>query len=96
MRAFADAAHTYTNQAVDEWNWLAVVFDNGDNTWVVKVYKVDWSVAALTDLITEVIDTTDVFPGTPIAIDVDYINFQIHVLADNGGTIEATVFEYTE
>jgi len=76
-------------------NWVAVLYDMGDGTWVVQIYKVDWGADEPEDEII-IIDTTDPLPGTPIAIDVDAVNFEIHVLADNGGDIEATVFDYTE
>jgi len=74
-------------------NWLAVLFDTGTG-WVVRIYATDWS-ADLGDRFV-IMDTTEEFPGTPLAIDVDGQNFTIHVIADNGGTIEATVFDYTE
>ena len=72
-------------------NWCAVLFKQGSN-FVVRVYRVDWTVEE--NNIT-IVDTTDPIPGNPIALDVDYTNFRIHVLAEYGGQIEATVFEYT-
>lgn len=86
---------TWTEQAEGETNWVAVLFDTGSGSWVVKVYKVDWGVADLVDLLSE-IDTTDPLPGSPLALDVDFTNHTIHVLADDGGQIKATVFNYTE
>ena len=74
-------------------NWLAVLFDSGSE-WMVRVYDIDWQ-ADLGDRLS-IIDDTETFPGDPLAIDVDGYNFTIHVIADNGGDIEATVFDYTE
>lgn len=85
--------YLYEGEFDDHGNWCAVVFDTGGQ-YVVRIYRVDWT-AEQGDEIT-IIDTTDPIDGTPIALDVDYVNFTIHVLADNGGTIEATVFDYTE
>jgi len=73
-------------------NWCAILFDMGGE-YIVRVYRIDWT--AEEDEIT-IIDTTDPIDGTPLAIDVDFVDFTIHVLADNGGTIEATVFDYHE
>jgi len=77
----------------DHGNWCAVVFDMG-GSYVVRVYRIDWTGELENAL--SVIDTTDPIEGTPLALDVDPWNFTIHVLADNGGTIEATVFDYHE
>jgi hypothetical protein len=76
-----------------EKNWTAVLFDDGAGGWVVRVYRIDWTVAS--DQIT-IVDTTDPISGTPIAIDVDNVNFTIHVLYEDGGAFKATVFNYTE
>jgi hypothetical protein len=73
------------------FNWLAVLLDNGDNTWSVGVWEYDYLVDPAT--FTE-IDITDPLPGTPYALDVDPHDFEIHVLSETGGNIEATVFEY--
>jgi hypothetical protein len=74
-------------------NWCAVLFDDNAGNFIVRVYRVDWSAAAGEEL--SIVDTTDPLPGTPIALDVDYINFRIHVLAKVGSTFKATVFQYT-
>jgi hypothetical protein len=37
----------------------------------------------------------DPIPGTPLAVDVDPVKFEIHVLTQDGSNIEATVFDYT-
>ena len=76
-----------------EKNWTAVLFDDGAGGWVVRVYRIDWTVE--TDPIT-IVDTTDPIAGTPLAVDVDNVNFTIHVLYEDGGDIKATVFNYTE
>jgi hypothetical protein len=74
-------------------NWLAVLYDVGTE-WMVRVYAVDWQ-ADLGDRLS-IIDDTEMYPGEPLAIDVDGVNFTIHVIADVGGDIKATVFDYTE
>jgi hypothetical protein len=74
------------------FNWLVALMDNGDGTWSVGVWEFDY----LADPVEYVqIDITDPLAGTPMAVDVDGTDFEIHVLADNGGTVEATVFAYT-
>ena len=82
----------YEGDSTEHGNWVAVVFDTGGN-FVVRVYRVDWTADSGEEI--SIIDTTDPVPGTPLAIDVDILNFTFHVLADNGGTIEATVFDWT-
>lgn len=80
------------DQGLEDLNWCAVLYDDGAGNFVVRVYFIDWTVSE--DRIS-IIDTTDPIPGTPLAIDVDAVNFVIHVLADNAGTIEGTTFDYT-
>ncbi len=74
------------------FNWLVALLDNGDDTWSVGVWEFDYSAdpAAFVE-----IDITDPLPGTPLAIDVDGHDFEIHVLSEESGTIKATVFDYT-
>jgi hypothetical protein len=68
-------------------NWVAVLEDNGDSTWQISMF--DQS-AGLIDRFTTAL------PGDPIALDCDYVNNQIHVWANNGTTLEYTVFGYAE
>jgi len=77
----------------DFGNWCAVLFDTGTG-YQVRVYDIDWTAEAGEEI--TIIDTTDELPGTPLSLDVDPWNFTIHVIADNGGTVEATVFDYSE
>ena len=71
-------------------NWCAVLFDDHAGHFIVRVYRIDWpGNPALT-----IVDTTDPMVGTPLSLDVDPVNFRIHVLAKVGGTIKATVFRY--
>jgi hypothetical protein len=89
---------TYSGGApfTEELNWLAVVFDMGDNTFVIRTYGFDWTSATFPDDVIFVQDTTDPVTGTPLAIDVDNVNFEIHVLCQNGSNFETNVFNYTE
>jgi len=84
--------YLYEQDTEQGWNWCAVLYDTGGQ-YVVRIYEVNWTAETGSELTT--IDTTDPIDGTPLALDVDGYNFTIHVLADNGGTIEATVFNYT-
>jgi len=74
------------------FNWLCALLDNGDGTWSVGVWEMNYM--GDPDPFFAFIDVTDPIDGTPMAIDVDPVDFEIHVLADNGGTVELTVFEY--
>jgi len=85
--------YLYAQDWEQGFNWVAVLYDMGDGTWVVRVYDVNWTAASGEEI--TINDTTDPLPGTPMALDVDAKNFEIHVLANNGGNIEATVFNYT-
>ncbi|HEX9746722.1 MAG TPA: hypothetical protein VGB30_14990 [bacterium] len=74
------------------FNWVCVLLDNGDGTWSVGVWEADF----LTDPgeITE-IGISPPVTGIPLSIDFEPNDFEIHVLSDNGGTIEVTVLDYT-
>jgi len=74
-------------------NWLAVLFDDGAGGFIVRVYRIDWTVADPDPVVT-IVDTTDPIPGTPIGLDVDTQTFKIHVLAKVSGAVKATVFQY--
>jgi len=74
------------------FNWLVALLDNGDGTWSLGVWEFSY-LADPTEFVE--IDITDPLPGVPLAVDVDNTDFEIHVLADNAGTVEATVFAYT-
>jgi len=84
----------YDGDYEQDKNWCAVVYDDNAGNYVLRVYRIDWTVEDLADAVT-IVDTCDPTPGTPLALDVDPINFEVHVIADNGGTVEATVFNYT-
>jgi len=74
------------------FNWLVALLDNGDDTWSVGVWEINYMEEPVE--IVE-IDITDPVAGRPIALDVDNTDFEIHVLADNDGTVEATVLNFT-
>ncbi len=76
-----------------DFNWLCALLDNGDGTWSVGVWECDYLAGPPAEF--ALIDITDPIAGTPMGLDVDGTDFEIHVLADNGGTIELTVFDYT-
>ena len=75
------------------FNWLAVLLDNQDGTWSVGVWEYCYT-AGPPATFTQ-IDITDPLPGTPMSIDVDGHDFEIHVLSQYSGNTEATVFRYT-
>ncbi len=74
------------------FNWLCVLLDNGDGTWSVGVWEFNF--LGDPDPFFELIQITDPIAGTPMSLDVDGTDFEIHVLADNGGAVEVTVFEW--
>lgn len=74
------------------FNWLVALLDNGDDSWSVGVWEFNYT-ADPTEFV--LIDITDPLPGHPMAVDVDGTDFEIHVLADNAGTVEVTVLNYT-
>ena len=75
-------------------NWLAVIYETDGGETVLRIYNTDWSAETLEEVIT-ILETEDPIPGTPLAVDVDPANFEIHVLTLNGGNVEATVYDYT-
>lgn len=85
----------YTDFEYDDWNWLCVLVDTGSG-WVIKVYLMDF-IGPDPDnpelVITEV-HTTETCPGIPQSFDVDSWDFELHVIADDGGTYEVTVWHY--
>ena len=79
----------YSVSANGTFNWICILLDNGDGTWSVGIWECDFIDGTYT-----LIDITDPLPGIPMAVDFDGIDFELHVLADNGGAPEVTVFEY--
>jgi hypothetical protein len=82
-------AFGFSVSASGDFNWVCVLLDNGNGTWSVGVWECDYILETYS-----LIDITAPQPGTPLSIDSDGVDFEIHVLADDGGTIKATVFEY--
>ena len=79
----------YSVSANGTFNWICILLDNGDGTWSVGIWECDFIDGSYS-----LIDITDPLPGIPMAVDFDGIDFELHVLADNGGAPEVTVFEY--
>jgi hypothetical protein len=80
----------YTGAGFAQQNWIAVLLDVSlMNQFVVGI--LEWDVGSGGP---NLLATTLTYPGTPLAMDVDIEAFEIYVLADNGGVIEASVFEY--
>ena len=80
-----------------DWNWLCVLVDTGSG-WTVKVYEMDYigpdpENPELT--ITEKA-TLETSPGVPSAFDADNYEYELHVVADDGGTYKVTVWQYSE
>ena len=67
-------------------NWVAVLEDNGDNTWQVALFGQD---EALINRLSPAL------PGTPIALDVDTTNHLIHVWIQVGSTLQYTILGYS-
>ena len=72
-------------------NWIAVIYEDSGGDTVLVVYEADWT----QEQVITIRQILDPIPGTPLAVDVDPVNFEIHVLTQNGSDIEATVFDYT-
>ncbi len=83
--------YLYEGDYLQGMNWLAIIYDDGAGGTILVVYHMDWTV----EDIMSIVEIEDSIPGTPLAVDVDSVNFEIHVMTDNGGTIEATVYDYT-
>ncbi len=80
----------YTGAGFAHNNWIAVLLDVSLlNQFVVGILEWDPLLNA-----PNLLATTLTYPGTPLAMDVDTDAFEIYVLSDNGGVIEASVFEY--
>jgi hypothetical protein len=80
-----------------DWNWLCVLVDTGSE-WLFKVYNMDFigpdpGNPALT--VTEVFSSPPQ-TGDPTAIDGDNDDFELHILANEGGTYKVTVWKYTQ
>lgn len=84
-------AYTGTDPPLTGWGWSEVLIDKGDNTWTVMTLF--WDISE-DPLAVYILHETDPLPGTPLALDVDNTDFELHVLANNSGTIEATVFKW--
>ena len=82
-------AFTYTDWS--PWGWSEVLIDKGNGTWVVMTLLWD---PTQNPPVVYVIDITDPLPGTPLALDVDNTDFELHVIAGVGEKVQATVFEW--
>jgi hypothetical protein len=86
-----EVAPAFTGTEWSPYGWSCVLIDKGNNTWTVQTLL--WDVMA-TELAVYVLDETDPLPGTALSLDVDNTDFELHVLARNGSTVEATVFKW--
>jgi hypothetical protein len=86
-----EVAPAYTGTEWSPYGWSCVLIDKGNNTWTVMTLL--WDLSG-TELEVYVLDETDPLPGIPVALDVDNTDFELHVLALDGTTIEATVFKW--
>ncbi len=93
LESLPTTTYLYGGDPEEGMNWVAILYDDGSGGWVVRVYHVDWGIDPIEEI--AIVDTTDPISGTPLALDVDPINFTIHVLYEDGGAIKATVFDYT-
>ncbi len=81
----------------DDWSWLAVLVDTGSG-WVIKVYSLDFigPDPENPELVVTEVHTTEAGVGDPMSMDSDNFQFEMHVIADDGGTYKVTVWQYTE
>ncbi|HEX9745136.1 MAG TPA: hypothetical protein VGB30_06880 [bacterium] len=77
--------NAYGNISDATGNYLCVLEDNGDSTYQVAIFDQDGGLIARYDT---------PLAGDAIALDVDIVNLEIHVWADNGGTLEYAKFGY--
>lgn len=79
----------------DDYNWLTVLVDTGTG-WVIKVYELDFigPDPDNPELVVTEVHTTEECPGTPTGFDVDNYDYELHVIADDGGTYKVTVWHY--
>jgi len=66
-------------------NWVCVLEDNGDSTWQIALFNQEGTLIQRFDTAQN---------GDPVGIDCDNENMEMHVWADNGGTLEYTIFGY--
>jgi len=78
-----------------DFNWICVLFDTSGTNWRVGVWECDYLANDGSHAELHEIDITEPIAGTPMAIDVDPVDFEIHVLSEISGQIVATVFDYT-
>jgi len=71
------------NLGCEELNWVCVLEDNGDDTYQIAVFNQDG------DLIERLASPV---AGTPLGLDCDTATQEIHVWADDFGTLEFTIF----
>ncbi len=86
-----EVAPAFTGTEWSPYGWSCVLIDKGNNTWTVQTLLWDLSGE---ELVVYVLDETDPLPGHALALDVDNTDFELHVLALNGSTVEATVFKW--
>ena len=77
--------NSYGNIPSAEGNWLCVLEDNGDSTWQVAVFDQEGT------LIERVEPALD---GDPLGLDCDNYRQDVHVWADNGGTLEYSILTW--
>jgi len=76
----------YTLGFSDEWNWVAVLEDNGDGTWQVSLWEQNGAF----------VDRGDPMEGTPLNLDIDGAAGQIHVWFEVGSVMEWAKLEYIQ
>jgi len=78
-----------------DFNWICCLLKQGTNQWKVGVWECDYLANGGEHAILHEIDITEPLTGKPLALDFDPVDFEIHVLSQNGNTIQATVFDCT-
>ncbi len=74
-----------------DFNWLVALLDNGDNTWSIGAWEMDY---VADPVVFHEIDITSSYVGVPMSLDVDTTDFEIHVLSKDGANVQSTVLEY--
>jgi hypothetical protein len=76
----------YTLGFSTQWNWVAVLEDNGDGTWQVSMWEQNGAF----------VDRTSPKAGSPLNLDIDGASGDIHVWYEQGGELNWVILEYTQ
>ena len=74
-----------------------MLVDSGSG-WFVKVYLMDWigPDPENPELVITELAQLETCPGVPGSFDSDNFEYELHVIADDGGSHKVTVWQYSE